>query len=70
MDATRFRACLAALDWSQRGISSLLGINSVTVRRWATGKHGEIPPGIATWLETLARCHEANPPPERRSLPS
>jgi transcriptional regulator with XRE-family HTH domain len=60
----RFRACLAALDWSQRSFASLMGINFVTVHRWATGKQ-EIPTDIAAWLETLARCHEANPRPER-----
>jgi transcriptional regulator with XRE-family HTH domain len=64
MDADRFRECLAALDWSQHSIARLLGVNFATVQRWATGKQ-EIPPDIATWLETLARCHEANPRPER-----
>jgi transcriptional regulator with XRE-family HTH domain len=64
MDADRFRECLAALDWSQRSFASLLEINFATVQRWATGKQ-EIAPEIATWLETLARCHEANPRPKR-----
>jgi len=64
MTPDRFRACLAVLDWTQRGIASLLGINFVTVQRWATGKL-KIPSDIAAWLETLARCHEANPRPER-----
>lgn len=66
MNATRFRACLAALDWSQHSVARLLDVNFVTVQRWAAGRQ-EIPPDIAAWIETLARCHETNPPPHRNS---
>ena len=64
MDATRFRACLEALNWSARALARLLEINPVTVQRWANGVL-PIPPHLADWLEILAQCHEAHPPPER-----
>ena len=61
MDANRFRDCLAALDWSQRGLAALLDVDERQVRRWATGSR--IPEPVAAWLETLAQFHEAHPPP-------
>jgi DNA-binding transcriptional regulator YdaS (Cro superfamily) len=62
MDADRFRECLDALCWSQRGLSALLDVHPTTVQRWGNGALN-IPPQIATWLDTLAHCHETNPPP-------
>jgi transcriptional regulator with XRE-family HTH domain len=66
MNPTRFRACLVALGWSQHSLARLLHVNFSSVQRWATGAQ-EIPAPVAAWLETLARCHEANPPPTRAS---
>lgn len=62
MTPERFRACLTALAWSQRGLSSVLNCDDRRVRRWASGEE-PIPSKIAAWLETLAQAHEALPPP-------
>lgn len=62
MTPTRFRACLGALCWSQRGVASLLDRDERLVRRWASGD-APVPADVAVWLETLAKVHEANPPP-------
>lgn len=63
MTPERFRACLAALRWSQRGVAEHLGLHTTTVRRWATGE-GVIPETVARWLEHLAVVHQAMPMPE------
>ena len=62
MTPDRFHECLAALDWSQRGLATRLGIHDSRVRRWASGRY-PIPEPIAVWLDTLARFHETHPPP-------
>ncbi len=64
VNADRFRECLAVLGWSQRGLAAMIGMDERQVRRWAAGE-GVVPEDIATWLETLARVHEDNPPPRR-----
>jgi transcriptional regulator with XRE-family HTH domain len=64
MTANRFRACLDAMGWSQRGLADRLDINFVTVQRWANGRL-QVPAHIAGWLDTLAQVHEANPAPQR-----
>lgn len=64
MTTDRFRKCLDDLNWTQRGLASLLDVDERQVRRWAAG--ATIPGPIADWLEKLARYHERNPPPERR----
>jgi hypothetical protein len=66
MTADRFRECLAALHWTQRGLAEIIGVNEREVRRWA-GSQNQIPPNIAAWLDRLARCHEVNPPPARQN---
>lgn len=63
MTPDRFRECLAALDWSQRGLADLLGVQERQVRRWAQG--ARIPEPVADWLELLARFHKAHPPPQK-----
>lgn len=65
MDADRFRECLKALNWSQRGLARILDIQASTVMRWGMGTV-PIPTRLAAWLETLAQCHEANPRPVKR----
>lgn len=62
MSADQLRKCLEAMGWSLRHLARVLDINFTTVQRWAAGTQ-EVPSPIAVWLETLARCHEANPPP-------
>ena len=63
MTPDRFRECLAALDWTMRGVAALLHVDERQVRRWATGSR--IPEPIAAWLELLAQFHEAHPPPQK-----
>lgn len=63
MTPDRFRSCLDALRWSQRGLAEALKTHPTTVRRWATGQ-GSIPPNVSAWLEELAAAHEARPMPE------
>ena len=62
MNPDRFRHCLDALNWTQRGVAALLEVDERQVRRWASGQY-QIPEPIAAWLETLARFHEAHPAP-------
>lgn len=64
MTPSRLRECLAALDWTQRGLARLLDRQEGTVRQWARGAV-QIPEDVAVWLEVLARHHAANPPPAR-----
>lgn len=61
---TRLRECLAALDWTQRGLGRLLGRQEGTVRQWARGAV-QIPEDVAAWLEVRARYAEKHPPPIR-----
>jgi hypothetical protein len=68
MDPDRFRECLDVIGWPLRGLARLLDVNFATVQRWANGAQ-EIPPHIADWLDTVAKCHEANPPPHRGRAP-
>jgi hypothetical protein len=62
MTPDRFRHCLVALLFSHRDLATLLDVDTRQVRRWASGGH-TVPERIAAWLDTLARFHEANPPP-------
>ena len=63
MTPDRFRICLALIGWSGRKLADMLQMDERQVRRWAAG--ADIPPRVATWLETLAKHHERHPPPER-----
>jgi len=62
MTAAAFRAHLARLHWSQRGLADLLGVAHNTVHRWALDQ-ATIPADIAAWLERMAALLKANPPP-------
>lgn len=62
MTPTRFRTCLAALRWSQRGLADALDMDERQVRRWATGDYA-IPVPVAAWLDRLAAYHAKHPPP-------
>lgn len=62
MTPNRFRGCLVALGWTQRGLAAILQCDDRIIRRWASGE-AEIPVSVAAWLETLTKVHEAAPPP-------
>lgn len=53
MTPDRFRSCLAALQWSQRGLADMLHMDERQVRRWAAG--AVIPAAVAAWLEQAER---------------
>ena len=58
----RLRECLDLRRWTQRGLADVLQCDDRLVRRWAAGE-AEVPPSVATWLETLGLAHAAAPPP-------
>lgn len=64
MTPDRLRECLAALEWTQRGLARVLDRDEGTVRQWARGAV-QIPEDVASWLDGLARHHESHPPPQR-----
>ena len=64
MTPTRFRECLEALHWTQRGLARILDRSEGTVRQWARGAV-RIPTDVAIWLDWLAQAHAAAPPPRR-----
>ena len=64
MTPARFRECLDALYWTQRGLARILGRPEGTVRQWARGAV-RIPEDVVRWLEYLADFHRAMPPPRR-----
>jgi plasmid maintenance system antidote protein VapI len=63
MTPDRLRTALASLRWTQRGLAAILECDDRIVRRWIDGQ-ADIPASVAAWLETLAQCHEAAPPPQ------
>ena len=62
MTPDRFRECLAALHWSQRGVAEILYCDDRLVRRWADGSE-PVPEAVEHWIEELARAHQALPLP-------
>lgn len=62
MTPARFNDCLAALRWTEHGLAQTLGCDIFLVEAWGSGSE-PIPAKLAAWLETLAKCHEAIPPP-------
>ena len=64
MTPDRFRECLAALHWTQRGLARILDRPEGTVRQWARGAV-RIPDNVAAWLEQNARFMESAPVPRR-----
>lgn len=63
MTPARFKSCLTALHWTQRGLAAILECDDRLIRRWASGD-ADIPASVAAWLEALAQAHEALPPPQ------
>jgi transcriptional regulator with XRE-family HTH domain len=66
MTPAAFRAALASLRWTQRGLAAALGVDERQVRRWAAG--ATVPPPVAAWLVRAAAWMDRNPPPSRRHL--
>ncbi len=62
MTPLELRECVDALNWSLRGLATLLDCDYRMVRRWETGQVS-IPPKIADWLRVMADLHRQNPPP-------
>lgn len=63
MTSERFQTIVHdTIGWSLQQFAQIVDRNERTVRRWGNGGM-EIPPEVAEWLETIAACHEANPPP-------
>lgn len=62
MPPSLFRATIARLGWTLRGLAAMLECDDRLVRRWASGET-DIPPQIATWLFALDRAHQENPIP-------
>lgn len=52
MTPTRFRECLDALHWTQRGLARILNQPEGLVRQWARGAR-PVPQEVADWLEKL-----------------
>lgn len=63
MTPDRFNECLAAIRWTDHGLAATLECDLLLVEAWADGAE-PIPASLAAWLETLAQCHEAIPPPK------
>lgn len=53
MTPAKFRDCLDAMRWSQRGLANTLNINETTVHRWATGER-PVPSNVAAWLNLIS----------------
>ena len=62
--ATRLRAALCVLGWSQRELSRRLVQDERTVRRWASGEY-PCPEPTLEWLECAAAWLADNPAPGR-----
>lgn len=60
--ATRLRAALTSLHWSQRGLAAILRQDERQVRRWLSGDY-EPPEAVLVWLEKLADFHTRHMPP-------
>ena len=52
MTPPRFRKCLTAPRWFQRGLADVLGVRQGTLLRWVTGE-GVIPASVAQWSGDL-----------------
>jgi len=54
MTPDRFRECLTALHWTQRGLARILGQPEGLVRQWARGAR-PVPQDVADWLESFVK---------------
>jgi hypothetical protein len=58
MTSTRFAECLLHIRWTPINLASALQCDLSWVEALEAGAI-EIPVELATWMETLAQCHEA-----------
>jgi hypothetical protein len=83
MTPDQFRAAVASLQWTYRGLADMVQVDERQVRRWAAG--ATVPPHIAAWIERavielapqMAKLaaiqakiddwHYYNPPPPKKS---
>ena len=62
MTPAAFRAALATLGWTLRGLARVLGRNPDTVRNWVRPGY-RVPDDVAAWLNRRLAAHKADPPP-------
>jgi hypothetical protein len=83
MTPDQFRAAVASLQWTYRGLADMVQVDERQVRRWAGG--ATVPAHIAAWIEKAARelgpwqetiasaeaairaWHEENPVPPKKN---
>jgi hypothetical protein len=70
VNAARLRECCDIIGWPLRQLTRELNqhgwrIADTTVRQGWARDLVPIPDDVAEWLERLADCHQANPPPPR-----
>jgi hypothetical protein len=58
---------LATLRWGASALSTEIGVNERTVRRWISGDNAP-PDAILQWLDRLAAFHRDNPVPQRKEM--
>jgi hypothetical protein len=58
MTPARFTECLLHIRWTPINLASALQCDLSWVEALEAG-NAEVPSGLASWLETLAQCHEA-----------
>ncbi|MGF9563468.1 hypothetical protein [Neorhizobium sp. JUb45] len=63
MNSKRFNECLRVIRWTPINIASALQCDLSWIEALEAGNE-EVPEGLATWLEALAKVHEAAPPPK------
>jgi hypothetical protein len=57
MTSTRFSECLLHIRWTPINLASALQCDLSWIEALEAG-NAAVPAELATWLETLARCHE------------
>lgn len=60
--STRLRVALRALRWTYGTLAVELHLSPSTTRNWGLGR-SPVPAEVLAWVELLAACHRANPPP-------
>jgi transcriptional regulator with XRE-family HTH domain len=60
MTPDRFRECVDVLQWSQRQLAEVIGVDDRTVRRWAAGAT-PIPGRVAKWLDRIVTFIDTPP---------
>lgn len=66
MTPATFRATLATLGWTIRGLARVLGRSEGTVTNWTRPGYS-VPPPVAAWLQRRVQAHQRmmrdDPPP-------